>query len=202
MKAPSLMRGFMTVGGWTLASRLLGFGRDIMIAATLGAGPVAEAFLIAFSLPNMFRRFFAEGAFNMAFVPMFSKKLEGGDDPVTFARDAFAGLATVLIAVTLIAQLLMPGLVLLMASGFAEDERLGLAVNYGRLAFPYILFISLAALLSGVLNASGRFVAAAAAPVLLNLVLIGSLVLARRMGWDAGLALAWGVPLAGILQLA
>ena len=94
MKPIRLMRGFLTVGLWTLLSRLLGFVRDIMIAAYLGAGPVAEAYLIAFSLPNMFRRFFAEGAFNMAFVPMFSKKLEAGEDAQSFARDAFAGLAT------------------------------------------------------------------------------------------------------------
>jgi putative peptidoglycan lipid II flippase len=192
----------MTVGLWTLASRVLGFVRDIMIAASLGAGPVAEAFLVAFSLPNMFRRFFAEGAFNMAFVPMFSKKLEAGEDAGSFARDAFSGLAGLLILFTLLAQLAMPALVLAMASGFTEDNRFDLAVVYGRIAFPYILFISLAALLSGVLNATGRFIAAAAAPVLLNMMLIAALTLAGRMGWSAGDALVWTVPFAGIAQLA
>ncbi|KAF0675335.1 murein biosynthesis integral membrane protein MurJ [Profundibacterium mesophilum] len=201
MQAPSMMRGFVTVGGWTLASRVMGFARDIMIAATLGAGPAAEAFLIAFSLPNMFRRFFAEGAFNMAFVPMFSKKLESDDDPHGFARDAFSTLASLLIVLTVLAQVFMPWLVLLMASGFAEDERLPLAVTYGRIAFPYILLISLAALLSGVLNSTGRFAAAAAAPILLNLILVGLLLVAGRQGWPAGLTLAWGVPIAGIAQL-
>ncbi len=202
MATVRLMRGFLTVGVWTLVSRVLGFVRDILIAAYLGAGPAAEAFVIAFSLPNMFRRFFAEGAFNMAFVPMFSKKLQSGDDATDFARDAFSGLATILIVLTVLAQVFMPWLVLAMASGFAGDARFDLAVDYGRLAFPYILFISLAALLSGVLNATGRFAAAAATPVLLNIVLVGALVWAARSGADIGRALAWGVPVAGIAQLA
>ncbi|OIP82750.1 MAG: murein biosynthesis integral membrane protein MurJ [Rhodobacterales bacterium CG2_30_65_12] len=196
-----LVRGFLTVGSWTMASRLLGFVRDVAIAAALGAGPVAEAFLIAFSLPNMFRRFFAEGAFNMAFVPMFAKKVEAGEGAHEFARDAFTGLGTVLIVFTLAAQVFMPALVLAMASGFLADERFGLAVIYGRIAFPYILFISLAALLSGVLNATGRFTAAAAAPVLLNLIFIAALSLGAWAGWDIGLTLAWSVPVAGVAQV-
>jgi putative peptidoglycan lipid II flippase len=196
-----LYAGFLTVGVWTLASRVLGFVRDIMIAGALGAGPVAEAFLIAFSLPNMFRRFFAEGAFSMAFVPMFSKKLQSDGDARAFAADALSGLGALLIGFTLIAQAAMPLLVLAMASGFAADERLDLAVLYGRIAFPYILFISFAALLSGVLNASGRFAAAAAAPVLLNLLFIAALLAGGRLGWDPGLTLAWTVPVAGVAQL-
>nr|WP_217430397.1 murein biosynthesis integral membrane protein MurJ [Sulfitobacter algicola] len=196
------MSGFLTVGVWTLMSRLLGFMRDIMIAAYLGSGPVAEAFLIAFSLPNMFRRFFAEGAFNMAFVPMFSKKLEGGDGAKEFANDAFTGLATILIVFTVIAQFAMPYLVIAMASGFLEDQRFDLAVFFGRIAFPYILFISLAALLSGVLNATGRFAAAAAAPVLLNILFVGAMILAGAMGWPIGDTLVWTVPIAGIAQMA
>ncbi len=201
-RAIRMLPAFLTVGVWTLASRILGFGRDIMIAATLGAGPIAEAFLVAFALPNMFRRFFAEGAFNMAFVPMFSKKLEAGDDPHSFARDAFAGLASILFVFSLLAQLAMPWLVYAMASGFADDGRFDIAVTYGRIVFPYILLISLAALLSGVLNALGRFAAAAAAPVLLNLILIAAMAIAQMTGRDIGLALAWAVPLAGIAQLA
>ena len=197
-----MLGGFLTVGGWTLLSRLLGFVRDVMIAAFLGTGPAAQAFIVAFSLPNMFRRFFAEGAFNMAFVPMFSKKLEADDDPLGFARDAFSGLATVLITFTVIAMFAMPWLVWAMASGFVGDVRFDLSVTYGRIAFPYILFISLAALLSGVLNATHRFTAAAAAPVLLNLIFIAALVLSSMMGLDIGLTLAWVVPFAGIAQLA
>ena len=206
MKPIRLISGFLTVGVWTLLSRVLGFVRDILIAAFLGASPVAEAFLIAFALPNMFRRFFAEGAFNMAFVPMFSKKLESGDDPAGFARDAFAGLASILIGLTVVAQVFMPWLVLAMAGGFAADGRLDLAVDYGRIAFIYVLFISLAALASGLLNATGRFAAAAAAPVLLNIVLVAAMVFAHYSSDGApetyGRYLAWGIPVAGVAQLA
>lgn len=202
MKSLGMMSGFMTVGFWTLMSRVLGFIRDILIASYLGTGPVAEAFLVAFSLPNMFRRFFAEGAFNMAFVPMFSKKLEGGEDAQTFARDAMSGLAGILIVFTVIAQIFMPWLVLAMASGFANDTRFDLAVFYGRIVFPYILFISLAALLSGVLNSSGRFAAAAAAPVFLNILLVVAMLAAHQAGWDMGTTMSITVPIAGIAQMA
>ena len=214
--APRLIRGFVTVGGWTLLSRVLGFARDILVARFLGTGAAAEAFFIAFSLPNMFRRFFAEGAFNMAFVPLYAKTLEGGgrEEADAFARDAVAGMVVVLTAFTVLGVLLMPLLVLAMASGFAEDDRFSLTVAYGRVAFPYILLISLAALVSGVLNANRRFLAAAAAPALLNVVFIaamgvaalapGDLVAwldapshARATGW----ALILSVPLGGAVQL-
>ena len=214
MSGIRLVSGVLTVGAWTMLSRILGFIRDILIAAWLGTGPVAEAFLVAFALPNMFRRFFAEGAFNMAFVPMFSKKLESGDGAESFARDALSGLATILVIFTVLATIFMPALVLLMASGFAGDERFDMAVTLGRIVFVYIFFISLAALLSGVLNASGRFVAAAAAPVLLNVILIAALILAETAdpslslidpsaeGSSHGTLLSFGVVLAGIAQLA
>lgn len=202
MKPIRLIRGFLTVGAWTLLSRIVGFLRDVLIAAYLGAGPVAEAFLVAFSLPNMFRRFFAEGAFNTAFVPLFSKKFESGEDPRGFAEDAFSGLAFIVLLVTLVAMVAMPWLVLAMAGGFAGDERLPLAVLYGRICFPYILFISLTALLSGLLNAGGRFVAAAGAPVLLNLIFIAAMLAGDYAGWDMGLTMAWATPLTGLAQLA
>jgi len=197
-----LASGFFTVGIWTLLSKVLGFVRDIMIANAMGSGPVAQAFLIAFSLPNMFRRFFAEGAFNTAFVPMFSKKVEAGDNPENFAREAFSGLASIVLVTVLLGQIFMPFLVLAMASGFADDARFALTVSYGRIVFPYILFISLAALLSGVLNAIGRFAAAAAAPVLLNIILVSAMYLAQFMGWEIGTALSWAVLLAGFAQMA
>ena len=210
MKPIRLMAGFFTVGIWTFASRIAGFVRDILIAAYLGTGPVAEAFLVAFSLPNLFRRFFAEGAFNMAFVPMFSKKVEAGEDPQRFAQDAFVGLGAVLTVFTVLGIIFMPALVTAMASGFLGTERFDLAVYYGRIAFPYILFISLSALLSGVLNATGRFTAAAAAPVLLNIIFIVALLggaayfdFAAAEGQAVlGRVLAWAVPVAGIAQLA
>lgn len=202
MQPIRLVRGFVTVGSWTLVSRVVGFVRDVMMAAYLGAGPVAEAFLIAFSLPNMFRRFFAEGAFNMAFVPMYAKKLERGEDAAGFAQDAFNGLAGVLIVFSVLGTLLMPWLVLAMASGFWGDPRFDLAVTFGRISFSYILFISLVALLSGVLNAGGRFTEASFVPVLMNLMFIVAMLLADRFGWPMGQALAWTVPLTGIAQLA
>lgn len=202
MAAIRLVRGFLTVGGWTALSRVLGFVRDVAMAGALGTGPVAEAFLIAFRLPNMFRRFFAEGAFNTAFVPMFAKKVEADDGAMEFARDALSALAMLLIVLTVIAQIFMPALVLLLASGFAGDERLPLATLYGRIAFPYIFFISLSALISGLLNAVGRFSAAAAAPVLLNLVFIAAIALSGFAGVEIGLALSWAIPVAGIAQLA
>ena len=205
MKPIRLMAGFFTVGIWTLLSRVIGFVRDIMIASYLGTGPVAETFLVAFSLPNMFRRFFAEGAFNMAFVPIFSKKLEGDDDPAKFAQDAFVSMAFLLTVFTTIGIIAMPALVAAMASGFMADERFDLAVTYGRIAFPYILFISLSALLSGVLNATGRFVAAAAAPVLLNVIFIAALIITALVmdptQFDIGTSLAWAVPIGGVAQL-
>jgi putative peptidoglycan lipid II flippase len=195
-----LVRGFLTVGSWTLLSRVAGFARDVMMAAYLGTGPAAEAFLVAFSLPNMFRRFFAEGAFNMAFVPIFAKKLEGGEDARTFASDAFSGLASLLVLFSLVGTLLMPWLVWAMAAGFAGDERFALAVLYGRIGFCYILFISLVALLSGVLNAFGRFTEASLVPVLMNLMFIAAMLLADAAGWDMGLTLAWTVPVTGLAQ--
>jgi len=201
MKPIRLVSGFLTVGGWTMMSRILGFVRDAMILAFLGTGPLYEAYVVAFRLPNMFRRFFAEGAFNMAFVPMFSKKLQGEEDAQGFAREAFAGLASVLILLTLVAQAAMPWLIWGLASGFAGQEQFDLSVEFGRIAFPYILFISLAALLSGVLNATGRFAAAAAAPVLLNVLLVSAMAVAHWTGADIARVLVWMIPVAGVAQL-
>ncbi len=202
MQPIRLIRSVLTVGGWTLLSRGAGFARDVMMAAYLGAGPVADAFNVAFSLPNMFRRFFAEGAFNMAFVPMFAKKLEAGEDAKGFARDAFNGLAAVLIVFSVIGTLAMPWLVWAMASGFAGDARFDMAVTFGQISFSYILFISLVALLSGVLNAFGHFTEAGFVPVLMNLIFIAAMLLAKHLGWDMGTTLAWTVPVTGVAQLA
>ncbi|HHX88277.1 MAG TPA: murein biosynthesis integral membrane protein MurJ [Paracoccus sp.] len=202
MKPIRLMRSFATVGGWTLASRILGFVRDILMARYIGAGAVADAFFVAFSLPNMFRRFFGEGAFNAAFVPMFTKKNTiDSADAGAFARDAYWLMASVLILFSAIAMAAMPLLVWAMAAGFGGGDRFDMAVLFGRIAFPYILFVSLTALLSGMLNATGRFAAAAAAPILLNATFIASLFLAAHRGWPVGLTLAWAVPVGGVAQL-
>jgi putative peptidoglycan lipid II flippase len=201
MKPVRIVKGFLTVGFWTLVSRVVGLVRDIFLAKFLGDGPVAEAFVIAQSLPNMFRRFFAEGAFNFAFVPMFAKKAEAGENAEAFARDAFWGMAGLLAVFSVLAILGMPLLVIMMASGFVGDERFDLAVMMGQIAFPYILFISLTALLSGMLNAAGRFVVTSAVTLLLSATMIGGMLLASRMGWDMGRTLAWSVTVSGVLQL-
>lgn len=201
MKPVRIVKGFLTVGFWTLISRIAGLVRDIFLARYLGDGPVAQAFVIAQSLPNMFRRFFAEGAFNFAFVPMFAKKVEAGEGAEAFARDAFWGMAALLTLFSILAILGMEVLVLMMASGFVGDARFDLAVTLGRIAFPYILFISLTALLSGMLNAAGRFVVTSAVTILLSATMITGMILANRMGWDMGRTLAWSVTLSGVLQL-
>ena len=201
MSSKSLIRNVVVLGGWTLISRGAGFARDMMMASYLGAGPVADAFNVAFSLPNMFRRFFAEGAFNQAFVPLYAKKLEAGEDARSFAQDAFSGMVLVLSLFTVIGTLAMPWLVWAMASGFVGDPRFDLAVEFGRITFVYIFFISLFALLSGVLNAHGKFAEAGFVPVLMNLVFIAAMGLAVWQGWDMGLTLAWTVPVTGVAQL-
>ena len=202
MKQIRLVSGLFTVGFWTLASRILGFLREILLTAFIGPGPVMDAFVAAFRLPNMFRRFFAEGAFNAAFVPMFSKRLEADENPQGFAQDAFNLLALAVLALVGLAMVFMPGLVWLTAEGFYGDERFDLAVDYGYVVFPYILFMSLAALFSGVLNATGRFAAAAAAPVLLNIFACTALIAGAMSGGEVIRWLISVIPVAGVAQLA
>ena len=205
----NLVRAFATVAGSTLVSRVLGFVRDVLLAANLGTGPVADAFLVAFRFPNLFRRFFAEGAFNAAFVPIFAKHYETGGTagPARrFAEEVLSGLLFFLLLFTAVAQIAMPWLMLAFAPGFSADpEKFDLTVALTRLAFPYLLLMSLTALLSGVLNAMGRFAVAAAAPILLNVVLISVLTAISLTGAAntprAGYWLAAGVTLAGALQL-
>ena len=132
---------------------------------------------------------------------MFAKKVEAGEDAGAFARDAFWGMAGFLAVFSALAIIFMPGLVFLMASGFVGDERFDVAVTLGRIAFAYILFISLTALLSGMLNAAGKFVITSIVSVLLSLTMIGGMILANRMGWDMGRTLAWSVTVSGVLQL-
>ncbi len=204
-----LYRAFATVGGMTMISRVLGFVRDILIAAVLGTGAVADAFFVAFRFPNLFRRLFAEGAFNAAFVPLFAKALEG-DGPGAarrFAEEALAVLLFALLILTALAEIAMPWALVLIAPGFADTpEKYDLAVLLTRIAFPYLLCMSLVALASGVLNALHIFAVAAAAPILLNVVLIAMMALAAWLGLgntpEAGMLLAWGVAGAGVLQLA
>ncbi len=204
-----LYRGFATVGGMTVVSRVLGFVRDILIAAVLGASAISDAFFVAIRVPNMFRRIFAEGAFNAAFVPLYAKHLhEDGETAArAFAARALAGLTAVLVAFVVLAEIAAPWLVMLLAPGFAGDpDKFRLTVMLVRIAMPYLLFMSWVALYTGLLNSLGKFAAAAFAPSLLNVVLIAVLLglVATGSGEHtaAGVALAWGVAISGLLQVA
>jgi len=199
----AFMRSIATVGGYTMASRVLGFVRDVLSAAYLGAGPIADAFFVAFKLPNFFRRLFAEGAFNSAFVPLFAGTIatQGRAAARAFAEDALAVLLAVLLAFTVLAELFMPAVIAVLAPGFVGDpEKYRLAVEFTRITFPYLLLISLVSLQGGVLNSLDRFAAVAATPILLNLTLIAALLALTPVLRSAGHALAWGVAAAGITQ--
>ena len=199
----NLIRAITTVGGFTMISRILGFVRDILIAAALGAGPVADAFFVAFKLPNLFRRLFAEGAFSAAFVPIFAGSLQsdGRDAARAFAEQALSVLLVALLIMTALAEISMPWLMRLVAPGFLDEpDKFDLTVEFTRITFPYLLFISLVSLLSGVLNSFGKFAAAAATPVLLNLCLIGSILALAPYMPTPGHALVWGVAGAGVVQ--
>jgi putative peptidoglycan lipid II flippase len=206
----SLLRNFATVGSATLLSRVLGFAREVLIAATLGTGPVADAFYAAFRFPNLFRRLFAEGAFNSAFVPLFAKQVESGGRVAArqFAGEIFSILLIVLLAVTGIAELAMPWLVSwVIAPGFDPgSDKHDLTILLTRIVFPYLACMSLVAMLSGILNSFGKFAIAALAPVLLNIIMVAVLAGAQVMGTGntalTGQLMAWGVAGAGVAQLA
>jgi putative peptidoglycan lipid II flippase len=198
-----VFRKILSVGGLTLASRVLGFVRDILTAALLGAGPVADAFFVAFRLPNHFRALFAEGAFNAAFVPMFSAFLvgQGRSQARIFAEQVLAFLLVIQLVLLVVFELIMPSFMLIFAPGFSDEPmKYDLAVLFTRITFPYLLFISLVSLMGAVLNSVERFAAAAAAPILLNLCLIAALLGLTPLLPTAGHALAWGVMAAGIAQ--
>ncbi|MEF2073786.1 murein biosynthesis integral membrane protein MurJ [Consotaella aegiceratis] len=216
----SLIGKFATVGGATLFSRVFGFGREMLMAAALGVGPVADAFNLAFRFPNLFRRLFAEGAFNAAFIPLFSRSLEeeGEAGARRFATEIFSTLFTVLAGLTVVAIVFMPSLVkTIIAPGLSacvDDASLGQAIScaeryeitvlFSRIMFPYLACMSLLAMMSGILNAFRRFFAAAVAPTILNFVLIGVLAWCWKVAADKqtiGLYMSWGVLVAGIGQL-
>jgi len=201
----TLGRSITTVGGYTLLSRVVGFVRDVVLSAVLGSGPVADAFIVAFKLPNFFRRLFAEGAFSAAFVPLFARELTGNgrEAAVTFARQAHAGLILILVPFSLLLIWGMPLAMSLLAPGLSNDPTtFDLAVRFGRIAFPYLIFISLASLYGGVLNGIDRFAEVAVTPVLLNVALIGAVLGLTPFLPNAGYAASIGVALAGLLQWA
>jgi len=199
----SLGRAVATVGGFTLLSRLVGFVRDVVLSAVLGSGAIADAFIVAFKLPNFFRRLFAEGAFSAAFVPLFSRELQdhGRAEALAFARQAHAALLLVLVPFSIVLMLAMPWVLTLLAPGLRDDApTFAMAVEFGRIAFPYLLFISLASLYGGVLNSIDRFAHVAATPILLNLALIGAVLGLTPLLPNAGYAASIGVAIAGLLQ--
>ena len=199
----SLGRSIATVGFFTLLSRIVGFGRDVVLSAVLGSGPIADAFIVAFKLPNLFRRLFAEGAFSAAFVPLFARELqgEGRAAALVFARQAHACLLMVLVPFTVLMMLAMPAVIWVMAPGLtAEKSIFDLAVTFGRITFPYLVFISLASLYGGVLNGIDRFAEVAFTPVLLNITLIGAVLGLTPMLPDAGYSASIGIAVAGLLQ--
>jgi putative peptidoglycan lipid II flippase len=199
----SLGRAVATVGGFTLLSRVVGFVRDVVLSAVLGSGAVADAFFVAFKLPNFFRRLFAEGAFSAAFVPLFSRELQdhGRAEALTFARQAHAALLLVLVPFSIVLVLAMPWALALLAPGLRDNApTFAMAVEFGRIAFPYLLFISLASLYGGVLNSIDRFAHVAATPILLNLALIGAVLGLTPLLPNAGFAASIGVAIGGLLQ--
>jgi putative peptidoglycan lipid II flippase len=204
----SLLKSAAQVGGLTLISRLLGFVRDQLIAFTVGTGPVAEAFFVAQRLPNLFRALFAEGAFNNAFVPQFARKVEGegAQNAFAFGRDMLSVLFTWMILFCALAMIFMPWLMPLLAPGFTGDtDKISLATELTRICFPYLGLMSLTALFGGILNSLNRFTAPAAAPILLNIVVILFTLTAWYLGLgntpDTGRFLAWAVTISGVAQL-
>ena len=199
-----MLKGAFTVGMWTMASRILGFARDMLIAAILGTGPIADAFFVALRLPNLFRRLFGEGAFNAAFVPSISQILhtEGMEAATSFAEEATAVMVFWLGTITLLGEIFMPWVLLVLAPGFSGNQgKFLLAVSLTRIMFPYLFFVCLTALFSGVLNAMSRFAAAAAAPLLFNVFSIVFMLGLTPYVKNAGYALAWGVTVSGVAQL-
>ncbi|MBU0725590.1 MAG: murein biosynthesis integral membrane protein MurJ [Alphaproteobacteria bacterium] len=198
-----MLRHIATVGGYTMLSRLAGFARDILVAAYLGAGPVADAFFVAFKFPNFFRRLSGEGAFSVAFIPMFSGMLatKGQQEALAFAHRTIAVMAAVMLGFLLVMELAMPWAMHVIAPGFSDNPaQFALAVELTRITFPYLPLISFVALMGGMLNATDRFAAMAAAPIMLNLSLIAALFALVPYTETPGHALAWGVLVAGFVQ--
>lgn len=199
----TLGKAVFTIGGWTILSRITGLVRDTLMARYLGAGLVADAFAVAFRFPNMFRALFAEGAFNAAFVPLFTGKLEGEGREAArhFAEQVYAVLGVLVLGVVIVMEIAMPWAIYLLAPGFDDmPGKIEMAAEFSRITFPYLLFISMVSLQSGVLNALGRFAAAAGTPVLLNVTSVAVLLALAPYTPTPGHAMSWGVFASGISQ--
>lgn len=200
-----IFKTVLTVSGFTFLSRIMGLLREILLAHFCGVSAVTDVFVVAFKLPNFFRRIFAEGAFNAAFVPLFSGKLatEGKEEAHRFAEQVFAVLFYFLLGFVAFVLIFTPSIIHILAPGFSNrPEQVEMAITFTRITFPYILFISLAAQLSGILNSLDRFAAAAGVPILLNICMILALLTAPSWGLSYGVALCCSVSIAGVAQLA
>ena len=199
----NLIKSTGTFSFFTIISRILGYIRDILIAIFLGAGPLADAFFVAFRIPNTFRRLFAEGTFNAAFVPSYASELSNGKENADkFATSVLSLLIFILLILVLIIEIFMPLFVYLIAPGFSEDkEKLNLAINLTRITFPFLFFISLGSFFSGILNSHNRFAVAAAAPIILNIFLISVLFYGNILGDELVYYLSYATTLAGLIQL-
>ena len=188
---------------FTIISRILGYLRDILIAIFLGASIFADAFFVAFRLPNTFRRLFAEGTFNAAFIPSYdSAKLKSQKEGKKFADDVLNFLLLILLFIVTLAEIFTPYLVYLIAPGFVDDNiKFNLAVEFTRITFPFLLFVSLCSFFSGILNSNNKFAAAAATPIILNVILIISILISYLQNINIAKQLSYGVTLAGIIQL-
>jgi putative peptidoglycan lipid II flippase len=201
---PGLLRSSAVVGAMTMTSRVLGLARDVILAAVIGASANADAFFIAFKIPNFLRRLFAEGAFAQAFVPVLAEcREEGGQAAVRALVDRIAGvLGGVLLLITALTIAASPLVAGLFAPGFiAQPEKFALTADLIRITFPYLMLISLTGMCGAILNSYGRFAVPAFTPVLLNLVLIAAALLAAPAFAEPVFALAWGVLFAGLIQL-
>ena len=200
----SLFKSIATFGGWTLISRITGFFRDMVMANYLGAGAVSDAFFVAFKLPNLFRSLFAEGAFTSAFVPMLSHKLvtDGRGKALEFAAQSISVLTFFLAIFVIILEFAMPYVIPVLAPGFADDPgKIELATSLSRITFPFLLFISIVSFQSGILNSLGKFAAPAAAPVILNLMMIASVFIFVPFGDTPAHGIAIGVTFAGFIEI-
>ena len=199
----NLLSSASLFGFFTLISRILGYLRDILIAIFLGASISADAFFVAFRLPNTFRRLFAEGTFNAAFIPSYtSAKIEDKKKGKRFADDVLSSLLLILLFIVTIVEIFTPYLIFIIAPGFLEDQiKFNLAVELTRITFPFLLFVSLSSFFAGILNSNNKFAAAAAAPIILNVILILSLVFSFILELDYAKQLSYGVTIAGIIQL-
>ena len=199
----NLIKSTSTFGFFTLISRILGYLRDVLIAIYLGSGPIADAFFVAFRIPNTFRRLFSEGTFNAAFVPSYSSEMVlGKKRSQNFANKIFNLLLIGLLLIVLVIEIFMPSFVFIIAPGFSDNsDKLDLTISLTRITFPFLLFVSLASFFSAVLNSHNKFAIASAAPIILNILLILVLLFQSYLNDQLVIYLSYAVTFAGIIQL-